>query len=487
MPIAAYLTEPNAPIYRLIVDILLDQQRVSLTGVGRDELAALVHERLAAIGPSGSGLVDSVDLPARMGQLTEWGVVDTWQDRAVRDEDFLRNRDRYQLTEAAARLHRAIADLDVEGAESTVAGLAPAVLAQQLDVFAAGLRGDAAEAAKAWSVLYNTTDTMSRSAATWQSRLAAALAGAPTMEKAAAAVEIITRYVELWGSGIDTFTPVITNQLDEISRIDADGWRAAALATVGAEADDDRLIAVVVDMHRTVDLIATWFAGPNAQAAALRGQMASAVAPLIRAQRTVAAVGGHVSRRRELLALAARLEAARSPDDAWDVWCAATGLFSAAHHQIASPEPGVSAPSFWVADPAPVEARLRRHGARAATGRPAHMPDRSDARRLARAAQVAANASAARLRHDLIAVTDRPLSQMQRLTEEQGIALIDILSHLAGGLAISGPGPVRVQTPDGVWVVEASPLDGLAVVHIGDGRLVHNDVHLRLQLQAEAS
>jgi hypothetical protein len=100
---------------------------------------------------------------------------------------------------------------------------------------------------------------------------------------------------------------------------------------------------------------------------------------------------------------------------------------------------------------------------------------------------VAANASAARLRHDLIAVTDRPLSQMQRLTEEQGIALIDILSHLAGGLAISGPGPVRVQTPDGVWVVEASPLDGLAVVHIGDGRLVHNDVHLRLQLQAEAS
>ena len=49
LDIAAYLTaDQHAAQYRVLVDVLLDAQEHSLTGVGRDELALQVRERLAA-------------------------------------------------------------------------------------------------------------------------------------------------------------------------------------------------------------------------------------------------------------------------------------------------------------------------------------------------------------------------------------------------------------------------------------------------------
>jgi hypothetical protein len=59
--------------------------------------------------------------------------------------------------------------------------------------------------------------------------------------------------------------------------------------------------------------------------------MRDAITPLVRGQRRLAAVAGHVSRRSELLALAGRLEAAPDEEAGWAIWCTATGLFSARH------------------------------------------------------------------------------------------------------------------------------------------------------------
>lgn len=44
-------------------------------------------------------------LDARLERLERWHVVIRWQEPARTDEDFLRRRDRYQLTPIAARLH----------------------------------------------------------------------------------------------------------------------------------------------------------------------------------------------------------------------------------------------------------------------------------------------------------------------------------------------------------------------------------------------
>ena len=49
LDVAAYLTaDQHAAQYRVLVDVLLDAQEHSLTGISRDELLALVRDRITA-------------------------------------------------------------------------------------------------------------------------------------------------------------------------------------------------------------------------------------------------------------------------------------------------------------------------------------------------------------------------------------------------------------------------------------------------------
>jgi hypothetical protein len=91
LPQASYLTAQHAAHYRLIVDVLLEQQQHSLTGIARADLDSLLARKLVDATGDASLMSDGFDLDDRMKSLTAWSVVDTWQDRAVRDEDFLRN------------------------------------------------------------------------------------------------------------------------------------------------------------------------------------------------------------------------------------------------------------------------------------------------------------------------------------------------------------------------------------------------------------
>jgi hypothetical protein len=44
-------------------------------------------------------------METRLDQLVSWKVLTRWQEPARTEEDFLRRRDRHQLTPAAARFH----------------------------------------------------------------------------------------------------------------------------------------------------------------------------------------------------------------------------------------------------------------------------------------------------------------------------------------------------------------------------------------------
>src|SRR5580693_8353576 len=111
LDVAAYLTADQlAAQYRVLVDVLLDAQEHSLTGVGRDDLITAVRERIAAASDSATAErltdPDVFDLDKRMQALNQWGVVIRWQDKAKTEADFIRTRDRFQLTSEAADLHR---------------------------------------------------------------------------------------------------------------------------------------------------------------------------------------------------------------------------------------------------------------------------------------------------------------------------------------------------------------------------------------------
>ena len=103
---ASYLIGSHARQYRLIVDVLAARQEVSLTGVGHDELADLIRARLPQ--ETAAELMEDLNLSDRLASLVSWGTCEAWQDRATTEEEFLRNRYRYQLTEAGAALNQVV-------------------------------------------------------------------------------------------------------------------------------------------------------------------------------------------------------------------------------------------------------------------------------------------------------------------------------------------------------------------------------------------
>lgn len=485
---ASYLTVADAdrtgPQYRAVVDVLLAQQQESLTGVGLDELSDLLaaHVRAVTGAPGAAALLDEVDLEARMAQLTRWGVVKAWDDRSLRPDNFLRNATRYQLTATAAQLHRAVVSLGVDEQTSLAATFAPGVLVAQLATLTEALATEPTRAAEAWSVIRTTLDGMARAAQGWQSTLADALAGAPDAAKVASLQETLQRYLTIWGAGLDTHSDAIADASGALLDRGAEQWRAVALVSVGVDADDTRVDVLVMGYRATMTTLRTWFGGPSGQARRLRRQMRDAIAPMVRGRRTLAAVGGHVSRRAELLTLASRLERCADDAEAWALWCTTTGLFAARHLGSETPEPGgpAGAQSFWDTPPAAVGVRLRTQGARALTGSAARIPDRREGRLLARAQAAAARVQEAEVVAGIVARSGTRLSSWSGLSRPELDTLLVLLSALAtAGYGTSGG--VQARSGDGRWLVRADPPhpdDPPAVVHTVDGRLVHADVRI---------
>ncbi len=487
LKMASYLTADRSPQYRLIVDVLLDEQQHSLTGVAHDELEVLVRERLIGIAgrDTTASLLEQFPLEDRMKQLESWEVVHAWDVRPDRDDDFLRNSTRYQLTSDAAEFHRAFRRLGEDAAESVAATFAPLVLRTQLTAMREGLDRDPATVAEAWAVVRPTLDGMASAAASWQGRLAGALAGATNSNKVTSLQDTLRRYIEMWGAGVDSHSEALASLASELVGGKPAPWRAVALHSLGAQAPEQQLDALVKQYFDTLRTVLSWFGGRNSQARRLRRQMRDAIAPMIRGQRTLAAVGGHVSRRVELLALAGSLERAESDDAAWSLWCAATGLFSARHLPLASPQPAGSAGSvsFWTAEPAPVEARLRKLGPRSQTGRPARIPDRSAGRAAARARAAAEREASARTRKAVLARSGLRLSEWTTLDTAETETLLMLLAAIA--TSPGRPEQVRkARTGDGRWQLRADPAPpGLpsAVVSTPTGRLVHPDIRLTIR------
>lgn len=468
---AAYLTGPLSKQYRLIVNILDDERKVSLTGVGFDELAALIRRRLP--DERQSQLMAEFPLEARMRQLVEWGTCESWQDRAETQQDFLRNRYRYQLTEAGSAFNAAVRRIESElGPVSTAVLLAPAALAERLNATLVALAdGDPAAASTEFSQAQTTLNAMGAAASEWQSRLATALGGSPTEQRIQRLLETILAYVEAWGSGVDAWSDAIVDTLPKLRGIPDDAWRGMALARMGSEAAEATLQATVAELQNAVVTIDTWFGGADPQARRLRRQIRDAVAPVLRSHRTLLAVGGTVSRKADLLRLASAMEKAPDPQEAWRLWRTATGLFPARHFTLTTPEVSNGHRiSVWEAPPAAISRRLRTLASRSLAGRPAQIVDNAAARAEARRLAIREQLDLERAAASLSARSGTTLSDWESLTATESTLLLDLVAadrnHLAKDGSRSG------VSVDGRWRVVLHPRPGSAVLHTPDGRLV---------------
>ena len=479
VPAANFLTSPLAHQYRLIVDALSGEQSVSLTGVGHDDLVALVRARLPE--QTSTALLDDLNLEARLGQLVSWGTLEAWQDRAETEADFLRNRKRYQLTEAGAFLHRVAVELETEiGPGSTAALMAPGSLADRLTATLAAVgSADFVTASTEYAQVETTLSSMSSSAATWQSKLAAALGGPPVESGITRLLETILAYVEAWGSGVDAYTTRIAAAVPQLEAFPDDVWRRLALARVQATAPEHAVVAATAELIQVTATLRHWFCGSLPQAQRLRRQMRDAVAPVLRSHRTLLAVGGTVSRKAELVRLAHAIEAAPDAESAWRTWANATALFSARHLRVLAPEPNRPLQtSVWDAPPAAVSSRLRAQGQRSLTGRAARLPDSAPARAAARRAATLERADLARAEAELAERSGTQLSAWDPLDAVATELFLNLLS--AARNHREADGSMSGLSADGRWLVRLVPVtpSGSAVLRTPTGRLVVPDARV---------
>lgn len=472
---AGFLTSTsNAVQYRLIVTELAAEQAQSLTGVSHDELAERLRARLPP--ESGGELVAAMNLEARLAQLVEWGTCEAWQDRAETEADFLRNRSRYQLTETGSALHRLAVDLDTDlGAGSTAALVAPSTLADRLrGMLAAVANHDHVAAQGEYAQVQTTLAAMSTTAAAWQSKLAAALGGAPDEAKVTRMLETILAYVEAWGSGIEAYSATIGGLVARVRALPEPTWRAMALARVGTDAADHVIEAVTDELWSVAAVVEQWFSGASPQATRLRRQMRDAVAPVLKTHRTLLAVGGTVSRKAELVRLAHAIEEASDEHSAWRMWATATSLYSARHLSLLAPE--IDRPTFtsvWDAPPAPVSSRLRAQGHRSLVGRAARMADTTEARKHARAAAARERADMARAEAALAQRSGTRLAHWSELDAPQAELFLHLISDARNSRR--GDGTMTGTSSDGRWRMTLHPSPGSAVIRTPNGRLILED------------
>ncbi|MGH3437993.1 MAG: DUF2397 domain-containing protein, partial [Sciscionella sp.] len=462
--VPAYLVSRFAAQYRVIVDVLLAAQDVSLTGMSYDEvttavrthlLTLLPHEQVAALLAE-----DTFHLDARLEQLARWRVVTRWQDPARTGEDFLRRRDRYQLTPAAARLHMFWAQADHADEEAAAdLTLAPRVIHERLAAFSTAIRDRDYQAAstefQAVAAIHQAT---AKAARTWQRTLAHALSGGPDQAKQELLWRTLQSYIAMWGEQVDVHSPRIAALTEELTEhLTPQVWRACIRASVGGEPSEEDIAAHAQRWTQTWDALRSWFAGANGQARRLRRQLRDLVAPWARNMHILMDTGGAVTRRVELLKLATAIERAPSEETAWRIWDTAVGVFSARHLLLVAEAADDQTIPWHLAPPAPVTARFREHSVRAAVGRRTRTPDYSAGRNAARRARVAQVAARKGAEASLRRRSGSRFAEWDHLNDAELDLLLELLDtaheHTHDGMRSS-------VTDDGRWRVTLTPPDG---------------------------
>jgi uncharacterized protein (TIGR02677 family) len=476
--VPAYLVSAYAAQYRVIVDILLAEQDNSLTGLSYDEIEAAVSSYLARVlTPAvADGLTTDWSLEDRLKRLEQWEVMTRWQEAARTGEDFLRRRDRYQLTPAAARLHSFWTDPELlDDASDGDLTLAPRAIHDRLVGFADAIREQRyVDAAGEFQQVTTLHHAMANSARRWQRGLAHALSGGPDEAKQDLLWRTLQAYVAMWGEQVDVNSPRIASLIEDLTpRLEVPIWRACVRASLADDAPDELVAEHGERWAHTWDALGSWFVGPYAQARRLRRQLRDLVAPWARNMYILMDSAGVITRRPELLKLAAAIEQTESDDDAWRIWDTAAGMFSTRHLLLPAEYADDSSLSWSDAPPAPVTARFRHQGPRAAVGRRAKTPDYSLGKTAARRGRLEALAARREAEASLRRRSGTAMATWDALSRPE----LDLLLEFLGAVRRAGTGQDGIRTAvtaDGRWrVTLTAPRAGdSAVLQTPDGTLV---------------
>ena len=494
--VPAYLVSRYAAQYRAIVEVLLAEQDTSLTGLSYDEVAAALRTYLVPRVPTDAvaALTDpqTLHLDARLERLERWHVVIRWQEPARTGEDFLRRRDRYQLTPIAARLHSFWSQADDTEEAAADLTLAPRAIHDRMVCFADAIRSaDYRTAAAEFQQISTLHQAMATAARTWQRTLAHAMSGGPDLGKQDLLWTTLQSYIGMWGEQVDVHSPRISDLVSELgTRLTSEVWRACVRSALADDAADELVVTQAQRWTRTWDALGAWFggtgfSGTDGQARRLRRQLRDLVAPWARNMHILMDTGGAVTRRAELLQLALAIERAPDEDTAWRIWDTATGAFSARHLLLPSDSADDHCLPWSLAPAAPVTARFREQGTRAAIGRRTKIPDYSAGKAAARRARLAALADRGEAEASLRQRSGTNLARWGQVSDAELDLLLEFVGVTRRASAGAGPrSPRSSVTGDGRWRITLRPpqrLHDTTTLRSSRGRLVTLDWHFEME------
>ncbi len=425
MRIVAYLDNENTPFYRLVLDVLLEEERALGLHLPTAEIGRRLQQKIDQIDPD----ISPPPVEQLLTQLHTWENVDRIQNthRKGTYQEYLKKDYLYQLTPAGAEVHAMLGRIDTElgSAGALQASMLPEVLQslRELVSLLNSTSGDSAANSDAEAhsrALYaslqritNGFTQLSENAKMFVQGLnrAVELNTELDTEVFLAYKDVVVEYLQTFVMALVRYTSPISEAIDQAERAGL-RLRLYRLALVEAAPVIGMSQSEVVqrdleDLRSQWDGLRGWFFGeadraPVAQI--LQDRAADAVNRIVAIVRRLNDQRfRRVNRASDLLTLATWFASTSNEVERAKLWRAAFGMYSARHlgtaHRASSDLDVRPKTSWWETPPAPVEARLRKQGPRAATGRPARVGDpRTAKQRLAalQAAEQAVNDAAVR-------------------------------------------------------------------------------------------
>lgn len=489
----AYLSAPNAPIYRRVMRALMAEKERFTVHVRPEQVSE-------ALRVDGGEPVEAQVVADALERLADssWGNVLAFPDssRVTALEDFYRRRMLYQMSRAGEAAERALAQYD---AALGTRGSLQSVALEDIVVLLTHLRDTVAE---------HRAGVPADAARTHQALRSLRQRFAELAENAVAFMGSIQRTIDLHDADVEAFLAYKEQLIEYLERFIHDLLtRGAAiaellgsippegvefLATTAAEreatdaapGEGETAAAAARDVWlRQWSGLTDWFVssqGRDSEAKLLRARARAAIPSLLAVVRSLHdKAGGRTDRTHDYLTLARWFANLDDDGDRHRLWRTAFGLTPVRHLSVtaetedawAAADLGNATP--WAEAPAVrISPQLRRTGSYERRGKAVRVADRSDAKALlvARASAEAEQTAAARRR--ILTDGPRPLSAFGELDPDAFRLFIGLL-----GDALAAMGPrgetAQVHTSDGELTVTLRrvPGAGIAVVRTPDGEL----------------
>lgn len=508
MPIVSYLTGDRALYYRLVLDVLLEEEARLGIHMSTADIAQEVTRRIAHVPDLLASMPAAEDL---LESLHGWGNVARIHNlrRSGTAEEFLRKDFLYQLTSEGAEVHRTLTAIDRQmgSAGALQASMLPEVL-EALNLLLASTGHtppDLAGANRAFQRLVSGFTQLSENAKRFVQGLNRSLAaeGKLDIEAFLAYKEVVVGYLQTFILALDRHGPRISDLISQAEKAGVPAlFQKMASTETAPQLGMTKQDIVARDTARMADQwagVRSWFlegADRLPVAQVLQDRASDAVNHILLTIRQINEQRfRRVDRTADLVTLASwfdPMDDAAQPTDITTLWRTAFGMYASRHlgtaHALEDDADLLPHDSWWDTPPAPVSAALRAAGPRARLGRPPRVRSPRRTKSLLLAALGKEQEKEASAEQTLAARSPLRLSTLGALTDAEADVLMRSLDSVLSARP-DAAGIRRSKTSDGRLLLVLAPLredrGDIASIAMRGGHMTLTDMELTIHLTAK--